>query len=239
MKIKDKVVLVTGSTRGIGKAIGDRLCKLGAIVYFNSLNSKDEGIKLQAELKQHGLNASYIDGDVSSEREVRKIFETINREQGRLDILVNNAGIYRQDSIDCDNYFKIHKLNGYGYFLCTLFASQMMETGKIINISSIYGVEPDKDSILASGVKAEVEAYTRAFAKKLKGKVEVNSVAPGYTETSLLRESLSQEFIDNIVKNTPIGRLVKPEEIADAVIFVIESDGLTGQTVVVDGGYTL
>lgn len=239
MELRDKVALVTGSTRGIGRAIGEKLCRLGAIVYFNSHNSKDEGDKLQAEFRQAGLRAFYVVGNVSSEKEVRKIFQKVKNEQGRLDILVNNASIYRKDESNYENYSAIHKVNGYGYFLCSLLASQMMETGKIVNISSIYGINPDSDSILASGVKAEVEAYTTAFAKKLKGKVEVNAVAPGYTETPLLRTSLSQDFIDNVVSNTPIGRLVKPQEIADAVISLIQNDGITGQTTVVDGGYTL
>mgnify|MGYP001560738312 CR=1 FL=1 len=239
MEIRDKVVLVTGSTLGIGRAIGEKLCRLGAIVYFNSHNSSDEGDKLKGEFQETGLKAFYVVGDVSSEKEAKKIFETIQREQGQLDVLINNAGIYRKDEANYENYSEIHKVNGYGYFLCSLLASQMMKAGKIINISSIYGIKPDQDSILASGVKAEVEAYTKAFAKKLRGKVEVNSVAPGYTETPLLRASLSQNFIDNVVRNTPIGRLVKPEEIADAVVSLIQNDGITGQTIIVDGGYTL
>src|SRR3989338_10139690 len=96
MEIRDKVALVTGSIRGIGRAIGEKLCRLGAIVYFNSHNSRDEGIKLQAEFQQDGLKAFYVECDVSSEEEVRNIFEVIKNEQGRLDILVNNAGIYRK-----------------------------------------------------------------------------------------------------------------------------------------------
>ena len=113
------------------------------------------------------------------------------------------------------------------------------EVWKDVNISSIYGINPDQDSILASGVKAEVEAYTKAFAKKLKGRIGVNSIAPGYTETPLLKASLSRDFIDNVVSKIPIGRLVKPDEIAEAVISLIHNDGITGQTIVVDGGYTL
>ncbi|MBU1643717.1 MAG: SDR family oxidoreductase [Nanoarchaeota archaeon] len=239
MEIQDKVALVTGSTRGIGRAIGERLCSLGAIVYFNSHNSQDEGTKLVTEFQKEGLKSFYVTGDVSSEDGAKKIFETIQNEQGRLDILVNNAGIYRKDDTDYEDYSAIHRVNGYGYFLCSLLASQMMKFGKIVNISSIYGVNPDQDSILASGVKSEVEAYTKAFAKKLRGKIEVNSVAPGYTDTPLLRASLSPEFIDNIVKNTAIKRLVEPEEIAEAVVSLIQNDGITGQTIVVDGGYTL
>ncbi|MBI5003074.1 SDR family oxidoreductase [Candidatus Woesearchaeota archaeon] len=239
MEIKGKVAFVTGSTRGIGRTVGEKLCSLGALVYFNSHNSKDEGIKLQTELEQHGLKALYLHGDVSSEEEVRKIFKIIKKQQGRLDILINNAGIYLPDKSDYESYSAIHKVNGYGYFLCTSLASEMMESGKIINISSIYELDADSNSILASGVKAEVGAYTRAFAKKLKGKIEVNAVAPGYTETPLLRNSLSQTFIDTIITNTPMGRLVRPVEIADAVIFLIRNDGITGQTIVVDGGYTV
>lgn len=239
MEIQDKIALVTGSTRGIGRAIGEKLCRLGAIVYFNSHSSEAKGIKLKEELQKQGLKAFYINADVSSEREVRKIFETIKKQQGRLDILVNNAGVYLQDTASYDDYLTIHKVNGYSYYLCCYLASQMMNRGKIVNISSIYGVAPDQDSILASGVKAEVEAYTLAFAKKLKGKVWVNSIAPGYIETTLLKTNLSKEYIDNAIRNTPIRRLIKPEEIANTVVYLVNNDGITGQTIIVDGGYIL
>lgn len=162
MDIKNKIALVTGSTRGIGRAIAEQLCKEGALVYLNSRNA-EEGEKLEAELRQQEGEVTYINGDVSSEDDVRRIFKSI-RQRGTLNIVVNNAGIYRDDRRDYRNYETIHKVNGYGYFLCSCLAAEIMNEGKIINISSIYGSNPDQDAILASGVKAEVEAYTKSLS---------------------------------------------------------------------------
>src|SRR3989344_3600605 len=201
MELKNKVALVTGSTRGIGKAIVELLCKNGAIVYINSFKSKEEGEKLQR----------------------------------KLDILVNNAGFYSNNK-DYETYESFHKVNGWGVYLCTIEAEKLIEKGKIINISSIYGIKPNPDSILASGVKAEVENYTKLFANKFKGRIEVNSVAPGYTNTKIVNDNFSEGVLIELLRNTSQKRLVKPEEIADAVIFLIENDSITGQTIVVDNG---
>lgn len=113
-----------------------------------------------------------------------------------------------------------------------MLASELMDSGNIINITSIYAVDPNKDSVLASGVKVEAEAYTKALAKKFAGKIRVNSIAPGYTDTPLLKKSISNDFINKMIRKQ--GRLVKPEEIAVAVIKLIVGKQ-TGQTVVVDG----
>jgi len=235
MELKNKVALVTGSTRGIGKAIVELLCKNGAIVYINSFKSKEEGEKLQRELALRGFKAYYINANISSEVDVKRIFDIIKKEYGKLDILVNNAGFY-SDKTDYETYELFHKTNGLGIYLCTVEAEKIMKKGKIINISSIYGIKPNPDFILASGVKAEVESYTKVFAKKFKGRIEVNSVAPGYVDTKLVRDNFSEELLTKLLRNTSQKRLVKPEEIADAVIFLIEHDSITGQTIVVDNG---
>lgn len=240
MDIENKVALVTGSTRGIGKAIAEMLCKNGAIVYLNSYNSSTEGFELRDELRNNGYRCSYINGNVSNADDVENIFNLIKKEQGRLEILINNAGVYLPDSVDIESYNLIHNVNSFGYYLCTVKASEVMKDfGKIINISSIWGIEPNVDSIIASGVKAEIEHYTKAFAKKFKGKIQVNSVAPGYTKTKLLTLSLSEDYIRNVILLTPINRLIEPCEIASTVLFLIQNDSITGQTIVVDGGYTL
>ena len=235
MELKNKVALVTGSTRGIGKAIVESLCKNGAIVYINSFKSKEEGEKLQRELALRGFKAYYINANISSEVDVKRIFDIIKKEYGKLDILVNNAGFYSNNK-DYETYESFHKVNGWGVYLCTIEAEKLIEKGKIINISSIYGIKPNPDSILASGVKAEVENYTKLFANKFKGRIEVNSVAPGYTNTKIVNDNFSEGVLIELLRNTSQKRLVKPEEIADAVIFLIENDSITGQTIVVDNG---
>lgn len=238
MEVKDKVVLVTGSTRGIGKAIAESLCKRGAIVYINSFKSRQEGEELEKYLTSKGFKVHYINADISSEKDVKQIFEIIKKKHSKLDILINNAGFYSNNS-NYESYDYFHKTNGWGVYLCTIEAEKLMKEGKIINISSIYGIKPNPDSILASGVKAEVENYTKSFAKKFKGKIEVNSVAPGYTDTKLVRDNFSNELLLELLKNTSQKRLVRPEEIANTVIFLIENDSITGQTIVVDNGFNI
>jgi len=217
MEIKNKVALVTGSTRGIGKVITELLCKKGAIVYINSFKSKEEGETLEKNLTSKGFKIHYINANISSEVDVKRIFDIIKKEYGKLDILVNNAGFY-SDKTDYETYELFHKTNGLGIYLCTVEAEKIMKKGKIINISSIYGIKPNPDFILASGVKAEVESYTKVFA------------------TKLVRDNFSEELLTKLLRNTSQKRLVKPEEIADAVIFLIEHDSITGQTIVVDNG---
>lgn len=238
MELKNKVALVTGSTRGIGKAIVELLCKRGAIVYINSFKSKEEGEKLEKDLTSKGFKVHYVNGDVSSEEDVKKIFDIIKKRYGKLDILVNNAGFY-SDNKDYVSYNSFHKTNGWGVYSCIVEAEKLMKKGKIINISSIYGINPNPDSILASGVKAEVENYTKVFAKKFKGRIEVNSVAPGYTDTKLVRNNFPENILIKLLNKTSQKRLVETEEIARAVIFLLENDAITGQTIVVDNGFNL
>lgn len=243
MEIKNKIVLVTGSTRGIGKTIAELFCKKGAFVYINSSKSIQEGEELEKELISEGCKAKYIQGDISLEKDVKRIFETIKKEKGKLDILVNNAGIYLDSDIkgskNYSDYEFFHKINGFGNYLCTIYAGELINKGKIINVSSIYAIKPNQDSILASGVKTEVETYTRAFAQKFKGRIEVNSVAPGYTNTSLVHKNISKKNLQKIIKQTSQKRLIQPEEIANAVLFLIENDSITGQTIVIDNGTLL
>ncbi len=243
MNISNKVILITGSSKGIGKAIVKMLCKKGAIIYLNSYKSKKIGKEFEKELKSQGFKAKYLNGDISSEKDVKEIFEVIKKDQGKLDILINNAGIYLKSDLsnDCkyEAYENFHKVNGWGVYLCTTYAEKLMGKGKIVNISSIYGISPNPNSILASGIKSEVESYTKAFAKKFKGRIDVNAVAPGYTNTSLIKNNLSKKLIAELIEKNSHKRLIEPEEIAKAVVFLIENDAMTGQTLIVDCGALL
>ncbi|MEK6825626.1 MAG: SDR family oxidoreductase [Nanoarchaeota archaeon] len=243
MDLQNKTALVTGSTRGIGKAIAQLLCERGASVYLNSFKSIKEGIILEKELRLRGFDVTYLQGDISEKKDIQKILKIIYKQKRRLDILVNNAGIYKKsrsiNSIMYAHYEDFHRVNGWGVYLTTLLASKLMKKGKVINISSIYGIDPNPLSILASGVKSEVVNYTLAFAKLFMGKIEVNSIAPGYTDTSLLHKDIPKNQLVSIINCMPQKKLIQPEEIAQAVVFLLENDGVTGQILVVDGGYTL
>ncbi len=237
-KFKNKIALVTGSTRGIGKAIAQKLAEKGAVVYLNSRTSS-EGFALEKLFTEQGLKVFYIRRDISCAEEVRTIFETIKKNHGKLDILVNNAGIFSHDDLDYSTYANLHKVNGYGVFLCCTLASEFMETGTIINISSIYGISPNPNALLASAVKAEVEHFIKAFAKKYLGKIQVNSIAPGYTDTGLLYTHFDLDKIKKITEQTPIGRLIRVNEVAEAALWLLSNEAITGQTLVIDGGYTV
>jgi len=240
MNLKGKVAIVTGSTRGIGKAIAIALAEKGSCVVINSKDSEEEGKKLEKQLKEEGFNVKYIQADVSEIDDIGKLFKETTIYFGNIDILVNNAGVYRKSQATFEDYIYFHRTNGFGVFLCCDRAVQYMAgRGKIINISSIFGKEASPCSIIASGVKAEVDAYTKAFAKKYKGRIEVNEVAPGYTDTLLLRRNFSPEDIDKVSSNMSHLRIIKPEEIAQGVIALMENDQITGQTLIIDGGLLL
>ncbi|MBS3141180.1 SDR family oxidoreductase, partial [Candidatus Woesearchaeota archaeon] len=165
------------------------------------------------------------------------------RLDGYIDILVNNAGIYlpeNQNKQDLEIYNKIHSINGWGVYNCCKQAEKFMAVNSIIiNISSIYAIKPNPDSILASGVKAEVENYTKSFALKYKEKIRVNSIAPGYTNTKLVINNFSDKELNKIINETPQKRLLTPKEIAYSVLYLIKARGITGQSLVLDGGYLL
>ncbi|MCK5449517.1 SDR family oxidoreductase [Candidatus Pacearchaeota archaeon] len=243
MLLKNKVAIVTGSTRGIGKAIVKALVSEGAKVIINSYHSTNEGKELEKELNSQGFNTTYIQADISEEADVQKLFEETIRVYGKIDILINNAGVFlRKNKIEkskFEDYIEIHKVNGWGVYLCSKYAIQFMETGKIVNISSIYGIQPNPNSILASGVKAEVENYTKSFAKKYKKRIEVNAVAPGYTNTKIVNDNFSSDELKKVTEKMSRKKLLSTKEIANAVIFLIKNDSISGQTITVDGGYLL
>jgi len=243
MILKNKVAIVTGSTRGIGEAIVRTLASEGAKVIINSYHSINEGEVLAKELNSKGFNTAYIRADISNEADVRRLFEETIKVYGVVDILINNAGVlYRKKEIeesDIQDYLNLHLINGFGVYLCSEYAGRYMEKGKIVNISSIYGIVPNPNSILASGVKAEVESYTKAFATKYGDRIKVNSVAPGYTDTKIVQNNFSQEELEKVIEKTLSKKLLLPNEIAEIVLFLLKNDNIVGQTIIVDDGFLL
>lgn len=249
MDPKDKVSIVTGSSRGIGRAIAERLAENGSLVVVNSASSKLEGQRMATELRKKGFEAAYLQADVSEREQAERLFEETKKLYGSVDILVNNAGIFLEGrakdndmgrDLGFEEYMRVHSVNGWAVYLCSLLAGKYMgKKGKIVNISSVYAEDPSIQSPVASGAKAEVNAYTKAFAKKYLKRIDVNSVAPGYTDTKLLRENVSEEALKGVIASTGLGRLVSPYEIADAVVSVIMNDAMTGKVIAVDAGYSI
>lgn len=243
MKLQGKVAIITGSARGIGKATALLFAKEGAKLVINSKSSRKEGEEVVAAIERGGGEAIYIEADISNEEEVKSLFEkTLNR-FGKLDILVNNAGIHNPKNfleLTAKDWEKTFRVNVIGLFLCTKEAAQIMlkqRKGSIVNISSVRGLphagRPGNLDYSAS--KAAVINITKTMAKALAPDVRINAVAPGPADTRI------NNWKPEDMKYTYLGRLIKPEEIAKAVLFLAsdESTVITGEVLVIDGGYSL
>lgn len=230
MKLENKVAIVTGSSRGIGKAIARGLAKEGVNVVVNSNNSVSEGRAFADLLNSIGHTAKYIQSDVSNRKDVERLFSETKDYFGAVDILVNNVGVFYGLDIGrkqtFEEYSKIHRVNGWGVYLCSEVAGKYINGGNIINISSAWGICPNSDSILASGVKFEVEGYTKAFAQRYENKINVNGVAPGYVKTDLVKDNLDEEYIGK--------KMVDPSYISNAVIALLKGPVCSGYTLPVN-----
>jgi NAD(P)-dependent dehydrogenase (short-subunit alcohol dehydrogenase family) len=245
MELKNKVAIVTGSSSGIGEAIALELAQIGCKVVVNCRNSEKEAERIVTEIRDNGGEAIFIKADVSKKEEVEKLFSKTIEKFGAVDILINNASKQGgSDFLTTDNNEWLEHFNND--FLSAVMCSQefvKLKTKtlrKIVNISSLYGFgEFSCSSFMPySAAKAALNNFTQNLAKLVAPDVLVNTVAPGYTLTPHWN-SLSEDVIKSCVKSTLIKRMIKPEEIADAVKFLIENDAITGQTVMIDGGLSL
>jgi len=243
--VTGKVALVTGSGRGIGKAIALTLAKRGADIVINDLDM-DNAAHTVEEIKALGRKAIAIKADVSSEVEVEEMVKECINHFGRIDILVNNAGLVStkllQDTTVQD-WDRIMSINLKGVFLCTkaVYPNMMdQKSGKIINIASVAGKRGGglfgKSAYSAS--KGGVISFTKAVAREAgEYGINVNAVTPGFTDTEMVK-GMSQDQKENVVNSIPMRRAGKPEDIAKAVCFLASSDSdyISGEIMDVDGG---
>ncbi len=248
INLTDKIALVTGAGRGIGRAIAITLAKAGAHVLVNDL--KAENCKETVEsIQKLGREAVIVEGDVSMEAEVRGMIQKGIESFGRIDILVNNAGVVgRKPIFDTDekDWDQMIDVNLKGTFLCSKYVAERMKEqgvkGRIVNISSIMGevALPPRPAYCAS--KGGIIALTRDLAAELaQYGINVNSVAPGWVETDLTSSYFAQKNVhDYLIERIPLGRFCLPEEIANVVCFIASEYGeyITGQAIFVDGGWT-
>lgn len=242
--LKGKVALVTGASRGIGRAIAIRLAELGAKVVVNYFKSADAANEVVEQIKANGGNAIVVQGDVSKFDQAGSVIKATTDAFGRLDILVNNAGTTR------DNLLALMKEQDFDYiiendlksvFNCSKAAlRQMMKQkyGRVVNITSVSGIMGNPGQTNYSAAKAGVIGFTKAMAKEYAPKnIAVNAVAAGYIPTDLTN-ALPQDIKDNIVKFIPMQRFGTVEEVADVVAFLASDRAsyITGQTIAVDGG---
>lgn len=245
--LTEKVALVTGASRGIGRAIALELAKEGADIVVNYAGNKERAEEVVKEIEEMGRKAISIQADVSDETSVKKMIKDTIKEFNRLDILVNNAGITKDNLImrmkekDFDD---VINTNLKGVFLCTKAVSrQMMKQryGRIINMASIVGVSGNPGQANYVAAKAGVIGLTKSTAKELASRnILVNAVAPGFISTDMTAE-LTNEQKEAMLKMIPLAKLGQPEDIARVVRFLASDDSsyMTGQTLHVDGGMVM
>ncbi len=250
---KNKVVLITGSSQGIGKTIALKFSSLGAKIALNDIQSQEEElIKVKQEIKDKVSEdrpptvVNYFLADVSKYDEVEKMLEDIKKEFGRLDILVNNAGICQDKTLakmTIQEWQKVIDIDLTGVFNCAKASLSLIaqNQGKIVNLSSVVGQRGNFGQTNYAAAKAGIIGFTKSLAKEVgKFGVTVNAIAPGFIETRLT-ENLPEELKIMIKKLTSLGRFGKPEEVADLVVFLAsdKANFITGAVINIDGGLAI
>ncbi len=242
-KLQGKVVLVTGSSRGIGAAIAVRLAAEGATIAVNFNSDKNGADQTVAKIQELGSKATAFKANVSIPTDGKKLIEEVSKTFGKIDILVNNAGVFEMrpiDQIDADHYQRIFDVNVKGVITTTVAAlPHMSDGGRIINLSSVAAKSTMPGASVYSATKAAIDALTRIWAQELgKRKITVNAVAPGTTVTDMLEAGLSEDMKQMFIAKTALGRLGEASDIADVVAFLASDDSrwVTGQTIISDGG---
>jgi 3-oxoacyl-[acyl-carrier protein] reductase len=238
-----KVAIVTGASRGIGAVVARRLAEDGFAVVVNYASSSAEADALVAQLRQREFQAVAIQADVSKPDDVRRLFDGTERALGKVDVLVNNAGILKTMPLaqTTDQLFEqTFAVNVQGTFNTLREAAQRMNNGgRIVNFSSTTLALNLPGYAVYNGTKAAVEAFTKVFAKELRGRnITVNAVAPGPVATDLFLNGKSEEQIRQFAKMPPLERLGQPDDIARVVSFLAGPDAgwVNGQTLRANGG---
>lgn len=242
MNLTNKVALVTGSGRGIGKAIAVKLAEYGATVVINDVTEASEDTA--REISATGKTALFIKANVSSSSEVNQMMDQIAAAYNRIDILVNNAGITR-DSLTLrmsdEDWDAVMSVNLRSVFLCTRAALKCMikqRWGRIINISSISGIVGNVGQVNYCAAKAGIIGLTRTVSKEMASRqITVNAVAPGFIETDMTQK-IPDKIKEEFSKRIPAGYIGSPRDVAEAVAFLASEEAryITGQVLCVDGG---
>lgn len=243
LKLKDKIALVTGASKGIGAGIARAFGKAGAMVIVNYASGKKEADQVVGEIQAAGGRAFAIQADMSKSPDSSRMFDEVRASFGPIDILVNNAGLAVFEMIDDLTEEAFHKqfnLNVLGYLLASQAAvKQMTGGGSIINISSILSTDPYLASSVYSATKGAVDTLTLALARELgPRKIRVNSILPGHTNTPATAGNFDGELGEKLIAGTPLGRFGEPEDIAPLAVFLASEDSnwVTGESIRASGG---
>jgi 3-oxoacyl-[acyl-carrier protein] reductase len=245
-KLKNKVAVVTGASKGIGAGIAKALAAEGASVVVNYASSKEGADRVVAEIAEKGGKAVAVQGDVAKAADVQRIFAETTKAFGRLDILVNNAGVYQfapLAEITEEQFHRQFNTNVLGLILATQEAAKFFgsEGGSIINIGSTASQVTPPTTAVYTATKGAVDAVTHVLAKELgPKKIRVNSINPGMVETEGVHAMgiVGSDFQTQFEAQTPLGRIAQPEDIAPIAVFLASSDSgwLTGETLLASGG---
>jgi 3-oxoacyl-[acyl-carrier protein] reductase len=246
-RLKGKVAVVTGASKGIGASIARHLAQEGAAVVVNYASSQAGADRVVAEIVGAGGQAIAVQADLAQPAQVKRLFAAAKQAFDRLDILVNNAGIYEfapLEAVTPEHFHKQFNLNVLGLVLATQEAVQAFGTagGSIINISSVVATAPMPTASIYSATKAAVDAVTRALAKELGPRnIRVNSINPGMIETEGFHAAgiAEGDFRTQVEKQTPLGRIGQPQDVAPAAVFLASDEArwITGETLHTAGGY--
>ncbi|MCR5691195.1 MAG: 3-oxoacyl-[acyl-carrier-protein] reductase [Eubacterium sp.] len=247
MLLKDKVAVVTGASRGIGRAIAKAMAREGAMVVVNYNGSEARAKEVVAEIEADGGRAVAIQCNVSDFEAAKEFFAGVVKEYGKVDILVNNAGITRDNLImkmSEEEFSDVINTNLGGTFNGIKFVTRPMmkqRAGRIINIASVAGVTGNMGQANYSASKAGVIGLTKTMAKELSSRhITVNAIAPGFIATEMT-DKLSDAVKEEAVKTIPLGEFGKPEDIAETAVFLASDLAryITGQVICVDGGIAM
>lgn len=241
--LSGEVALVTGGGKRIGRAIALALARAGAHVAINFNTSKAEALETAREISSLGVRSAALRADLSKPVQVQALFRAVERRFGRLDILVNNAAVFfprRWDKLTEKDWDKILGINLKGTFFCAQAAAKIMKRaggGRIINISSLGGLQAWPGYMHYCASKSGVIMLTRCLAKALAPQIQVNSIAPG---TILFPGEIRKKGMEEIIRSTPLEKAGKAEDIAEMAVYLSTCGGfITGQVIAVDGGKSI
>lgn len=242
MEIKNKVILITGASQGIGKSTAIALSKLGASVIIN-FNSKEHLARdVLEECNKHSQKNMMLKANITNENEVKEMFNKITKRYSKLDVLINNAGIFDESDnpTNLKAFDNVFSVNFLAQIRVTKYALEIMGAGKIINVSSVHGKigHGRPEAIAYSAMKAALNSYTKNLAKDLAPHILVNAIAPGKTLTPMWGE-LKEKEKKELASTQLINRFILPEEISEGILFLIKNDAVCGEILTIDGGMSL